>query len=362
MRTARIKDLAVLSACLFLCGNAVAIADSAVGLTPEQKAIVAKYKISAKDQADLFSQNVSVPKAPKPEPAGATDKAAPASDAKDNNDCNTSPWNLLIRADFKDVDTLGCATPASQATGAKFSFVNDQVTNNILLSAAGTVAAVYTQFGTTFPNTGPVFQYDSFGAFATVNYAYNSSAALSKKNANTLKLGAVGEVNYARLLGANDQDFRFSGSDVHDSDAGTDAASVALEWLPSYGKIGIPNITPTISSLLTPELALRYDSAMGPHQVVPFSGKNMSLRVGPEVDWLLYGSPGSDFKSFHLELVGDLDYEVLSARWLPYFDAALGYNLDASGNLSLTAEYSKGTDPDFGTAKDQMSLGLTGKL
>ena len=113
-----------------------------------------------------------------------------------------------------------------------------------------------------------------------------------------------------------------------------------------------------------PDFKLQYANAMEASKPLQFSGKDQSLRIGPELAVLI--KP--------LDVAGSfLSHIGLSETFYPWYEAYTGhgsywwansifYNFTQDGSIALNLSYNRGLDQNSGTMTNQYILSLAGNL
>ena len=231
------------------------------------------------------------------------------------------------------------------------------------------IAAVYSSCDTNYiPRdnnaTGNILE-KSFGIYGQINSDYNSNAAVAKKNnIDTRTAGFSGEVAYE--YGADIHVFRLIPNVVFDNIKNTTAVAVKAQYLPMWYGLwsvtGIPGFPYTIS--FNPALDLQYTSAMEHSQPLQFSGKDQSLRLGPEFGLIVAPiySETNFFSHFGINETFYPWYEAYTGRGSYYWANSIFYDFTKDGSIALAFSNDRGLDENSGTMMNQYVLSLTGKI
>ena len=155
---------------------------------------------------------------------------------------------------------------------------------------------------------------------------------------------------------------------TRDDVADTTAVNVVGEWLPVYDTVcvGYPCSFPGVPIIFrfNPELVANYSGAFDSSEALPFSGKDNSLLIGPQLTLVFqaFGSPIPLLNNLSGKVTYAWNQEVYSGHDYEYFSASATYNLDPGGHLGLTLGYENGTNGLTAEKVDQVMLSLTGKL
>lgn len=316
-------------------------------------------------------------------PANPAPKADPKKDPPPANGQANTPSNptLVVRNSWTDIGVLGasCLQPPSDSgtfvidksgsKGASASFTRDYAGNNKSWAAQGIVAEVYASCDTSHitrdsNDTGTVLE-KSFAIYGEINSDYNSNAVIAKKsNVDTRTAGLSGEIAYE--YGATLNVFRVIPNVVFDNIKNTTAAAVKAQYLPMsdglWANQGIPGLPYTIS--FNPALDLQYTSAMEHSQPLQFSGKDQSLRIGPELSLIVTPiySPNNFFSHIGMNETFYPWYEAYTGHGSYWWANSIFYNFTQDGSIALNLSYNRGLDQNSGTMTNQYVLSLTGKI
>jgi hypothetical protein len=361
--------------------------------TPQQRAvsIEAYHDLSAiKCSPETAKPSAAAAKTAQPSQVAKSDspKKNPAGGGG-NPSTPTGPLSYMVRSSWSDAGLLGspCFQPppsadkssngppgnvsASQAKGASASFTRDYAGNNKIWAAQAMGAVVYTDCANA-NNIYPVpgggssgFVERSIAAYAQVNSDYNSNVTFAKKNnVDTRTAGLSGEVMY--LSGGNYNVFRFTPNVVFDNIKGTTVVAAELQYipilLPIHGWWSSYSIG-TATFQFDPTLDLQYASATGHSAPLKFSGKDQSLRLGPELTFFI---KPLDLAGNFLSNLGFTEtfhpwYEAYSGRGSYWWANSVFYNITPDGNFAIALSYNRGLDENSGTMTNQYIASLTGK-
>lgn len=328
-----------------------------------------------KKQKKTASGPQSDPANASPTSRNAMAAAPPAADAPPS--LHTSGVSFLLRNDWSDLGILGACPgmgggiDTSKAKGASLSFTQDYVATNRIWAAQAMAAAVYADCDLSLrpkPGGGDSgFVERSIAIYAQVNSTYNSSATLASKNSDTRTAGLAGEIAY--LHSGDYEIFRVVPNVVYDEIKGTTAVATMLQYLPVW--VSRPGIWHTtyafngnVSYQFDPTLDVQFASTTNRKTPLAFSGKDQSLRVGPELTFLV--APFAGGNSF-LSRIGFTEtfhpwYEAYSGKSSYWWANAITYNLTDDGNFALGFSYNKGLDENSGALTNQYILSLNGKI
>jgi hypothetical protein len=215
----------------------------------------------------------------------------------------------------------------------------------------------------------------SVAVYAQINSDYNSNATLAKKNnVDARTAGLSGEVAY--LNGLDYNVLRVTPNVVFDNIKNTTAGAVMIQYVPVW--MSIPwlwtdyEIYPNVYFQFDPTLDLQYASAMERSQPLQFSGKDQSLRIGPELTVLL--SPFGKNISNPLANISLTEtfhpwYEAYNGRGSYWWSNGVVYTFPTPKSndtqyvqAAVAFTYNRGLDENSGTMTNQYLLSLTGKL
>jgi hypothetical protein len=312
-------------------------------------------------------------------------KAASAPSVRAQNDAAASPnapnklrsttTTFLLRNSWADLGVLGACigggVSVDKAKGATASFTQDYVASNRIWAAQGMGAAVLSDCDLSLrpkPGGGDSgFLEKSVAIYAQVNSSYNSNAKLTSKNTDTRTAGLAGEIAY---LHAGDYEvFRLTPNVVQDAIKSTSAVAVMGQYLPVWvSRPGIWHTTYTfggnVSYQFDPTFDVQYASTTNRAKPILYSGRDQSLRVGPELTLIVTPfALGNEFwsrigitETFHPW------YEAYSSNTSYWWSNSLTYNLTSDGNFAIGISYNRGLDENSGAVTNQYVVSLNGKL
>lgn len=308
----------------------------------------------------------SKPNVLKAEPPAAQSAAAPAA-ALFKNVSPCGGLHFLLRDSWADVGVLGCPTSVKKATGASISYSDDYVAQNRNWAAKGMAALYYSEWDLIYPGFSSGWFDKSLGFYVEDNSNFNSSSKLASKNSDIRTAGFSGELGYAS--GNDYQYFRVTPNVVWDAIKNTTAVAVMGEYIPALSSLGFWTVFHEFGDSLNwqfdPDMKLQYASTTDPKNPLQFSGKSQSLRIGPELTFLVQPFAGgtNDFlgrigvnTTFHPW------YEAYTGRGSYWWTTALNYRLDDHGNFGLKFSYNRGLDENSGMMTNQYLASLSGKL
>ena len=289
--------------------------------------------------------------------------------------------NFLLRNSWSDLGWLGGAclasvsnsgVSASGSKGATLSYEDDYANNNKIWTVQGMAAGVLSycpNVGYTSDYSGPIG--GSLALYGQLNTTYDSNAQLAKKNNNdTRTAGVAGELAYS--YDGNLNVFRVAPNVVFNNINNTTAGAVMFQYAPAW--IQIPYIWAgtrifggAANFQFDPVFDVQYTSAMEHSKPLPFSGKDQSLRLGPELTFILtpLGSKSSLGNSI-LSNIGFSEtfhpwYEAYNGRASSYWwDNSIFYNV--TDNIAVKFSYDRGLDQNSGVMTNQYILSLAGKI
>jgi hypothetical protein len=204
----------------------------------------------------------------------------------------------------------------------------------------------------------------SIAIYAQINSSYNSNAQLAKKNnADTRTVGLSGELAYSS--GPNINVFRLTPNVVFDNVKNTTAAAVKAQYIPLW--YGLWSATPifnnTFNLYFDPAFDLQYANAMGKSKPLQFSGKDQSLRIGPELTVIIAPLFSQDNFFSHIGINETFHpwYEAYTGRGSYWWSNAIFYNFTKDGSFAVSLSYNRGLDENSGTMTNQYIVSLTGK-
>jgi len=284
----------------------------------------------------------------------------------------------FLRNDWADLGLLGTGcffkgvgVSADKAKGAAVSFTRDYAANNRIWAAQAMAGAVFSDCHFIPPGSGESgFVEKSVAVYAQINSDYNSNATFAKKNnVDARTVGLSGEITY--LNGGLDYNvLRVTPNVVFDNIKNTTSGAVMIQYVPVW--LSIPwlwsdwQIYPNVYFQFDPTLDLQYASAMEHSQPLQFSGKDQSLRLGPELTFILQPFGSSKTTSSPLSNIGISEtfhpwYETYNGRGSYWWDNSIFYNITSDGNFAVKFSYQRGLDENSGTMTNQYIASLTGK-
>jgi hypothetical protein len=284
--------------------------------------------------------------------------------------------SFMLRNDWSDLGVLGAClggggVGTSQAKGASVSFTDNYVANNRIWAAQAMGAAVLSNCDLSLrpkPGGGDSgFVERSVAVYAQVNSSYNSNATLASKNSDTRTAGLSGEIAY---LHSGDYDVvRLTPNVVQDAIKGTTAVAVMGQYLPVW--VSRPGIWHTtyildgnVSYQFDPTFDVQYASTTNAKNPLAFSGKDQSLRLGPELTLIVAPFAGSNDPLSRIGINETFHpwYEAYSSGTSYWWANSIFYNITDNGNVAVAFSYNRGLDENSGTMTNQYVLSLTGKL
>lgn len=264
-----------------------------------------------------------------------------------------------------DKATVG--VPVDKAKGASASYTQDYVGNNRIWAAQGMAAAVFSDcrvIDFTAGGSDSGFFEKSIGIYAQVNATYNSNSQMARNNVDTRTAGLAGELAYANGLDINV--VRVTPNVVVDQIHGTTAVAVMAQYVPIWLTVDALwhhyMLFGSIWFQFDPTLDLQYASSTS-HTPLLFSGRDQSLRIGPELTFVV-----QPFASSHnlLSQIGINEtfhpwYEAYSSRSSYWWANSIFYNITPDGNFAVAFSYNRGLDENSGAMTNQYVVSLTGK-
>ncbi len=275
-------------------------------------------------------------------------------------------YKFVLGQDFQDIGIVSQFQPKN-VTGASASYNSDRVAKNTAWSvqATGTAALTY-DVG---PDHGDDFQfkYAAFGLYSGIDRISNSNTKATPATVDNVTAGGVAELGFNR--GPKYYDWlRFKAGVVDDEIKDLSNLNVTAEWIPVYEPLYVHRprwFTGPFGNIgirVDPEIIAQFDDGFDKKNLLLFSGKPQSFRIGPLVHvWL---SPFSDFTYVNsLYVTGEYHWynETYSGRDAYYAQANLNYNLNKAGTLGASLGYQRGRDENTGKSYDLVKVSLTGK-
>jgi hypothetical protein len=288
---------------------------------------------------------------------------------------HSTEGTFMLRNSWADLGVLGpClggGVSVDKAKGATASFTQDYVASNRIWAAQGMGAAVLSDCDLSLrpkPGGGDSgFLEKSIAIYAQVNSSYNSNAKLASKNLDTRTAGLAGEIAY---LHAGDYEiFRLIPNVVQDAIKNSTAIAIMGQYLPVWvSRPGIWHTTYALGGNVTyqfdPALDVQYASTTDRAKPISYSGRDQSLRVGPELTLIVTPfAAGNEFWS----RVGVTEtfhpwHEAYSNTTSYWWTNSLTYNLTNDGNFAVGISYNRGLDENSGALTNQYVVSLNGKL
>src|SRR6185437_9984938 len=252
--------------------------------------------------------------------------------------------------------------------GASLSFTQDYVAANKIWAAQAMGAVVFSDCDLSLrpkPGGGDSgFVERSIAIYAQVNSSYNSNVTLTSKNSDTRTAGLAGEIAY--LHSGNYEIFRVVPNVVRDEIKGTTAVATMLQYLPVW--VAYPGIWHTtyafngnVSYQFDPTFDLQFASTTNRKTPLAFSGRDQSLRIGPELTFLVAPFVGGNSFWSRIGITETFHpwFEAYSGKSNYWWSNAITYNLTDDGNFALGFSYNKGLDENSGAMTNQYIASLT---
>ena len=281
----------------------------------------------------------------------------------------------FLRNSWSDLGLLGtgCFGPnvgvsVDKATGASVSFERDYANNNKIWAAQGMAGAVFSDCRNIPAELGGNehgFVEKSIAIYAQINSDYNSNATFAKKNnLDTRTAGLSGEVAYL----SNGLDYnvvRVTPNVVFDNIKNTTIGAVMVQYVPVW--LSLPAVWShyeLFGSLwfqFDPTFDLQYASAMDQSKPLQFSGKDQSLRLGPELTFVVTPKTSKDNFWTNLGLSETFHpwYEAYDGHGSYWWSNTIFYNITT--NFAVKFSYQRGLDENSGTMTNQYIASLSGK-
>jgi hypothetical protein len=272
----------------------------------------------------------------------------------------------LLRKSWTDIDLGACPQLVNNATGAVFSYSDDEIKHNNVWTAQGTAALIYTQQ----PDANSFL---SSGVYGTMDRVTNSALSLNGSNIDTDGFGGFvqyGRITDGQVYSANY--FRLRAGVIEDNIKNTTNADIIAEWIPVFYdpdtrlSIHHPITIPGTEALIRfdPEIMAQYVEATGKNQLTAFNSRSQALLIGPELTVRLYPGTSAFWHQFTAPTVSYWwAYDTYSAHAISWLDTSVGYNLTQNGNVALTLSYERGHDADTaGTLMNLYLISLSAKL
>jgi hypothetical protein len=286
-----------------------------------------------------------------------------------------SPVSFMLRNDWSDLGVLGACLGGGVATGkakgGSVSFTQDNVAANRIWAAQAMGAAVYSDCNlnlTPLPGGGDSGFFErTIAIYAQVNSSYNSNASLTSKNLDTRTAGIAGGIAY--LHSGDYEIFRLIPNVVQDAIKGNTSVAAMLQYIPfwvSHAGIWHNTFTPNgyVTYQFDPTFDLQFANTTDPKKPLSYSGKDQSLRIGPELTFLVAPFAGSNSLLSRIGLTETYHpwYEAYSRTSSYWWANAITYNLTENGNFALGFSYNKGLDENSGAMTNQYIVSLNGKI
>jgi hypothetical protein len=340
---------------------------------------LAKYKkLNPPPTAKAAPASVQQPAAAAPKPPAGPKYTFLSKTPNDLSPCGGVIF--VLRRDMNDLGSSpdGCPTPFNSdgVKGALFSYGNDLSKHNGTWTAQGLAALLY--------NTEPRLDLNSpsysllgfnFGPFVGSNTVLNSAKSQSKSNTEVWNYGLIGSAEFAPPQGIGlYHNFNFSAGVVSNDLTNVSAFNQTIQYSPAWAAFYIarPFEVGTLPLYLQfdPSLISQFDQAIDHNKAnrLSFNDQYTSYRLGPQMVVKLTPNKSETdtqflaLTRFSAFLTYHWAYETVGDRALPLFSAEVDYTLDEAKHFALTATYQKGYDENTGIWKNQMLIGLTGKM
>jgi hypothetical protein len=203
--------------------------------------------------------------------------------------------------------------------------------------------------------------------YGQANTIYDSNAQFAKKNNNDTRTGGlVGEVAYSN--GGDVNVFRVAPNVVFDNINNTTAVAVMAQyapaWIQSFNYLwaATPIYQGGPGFQFNPVFDLQYTNAMEHSKPLQFDGRDQSLRLGPELTFILTPYGGSVWNRIGFSETFHPWYEAYDARRSSYWwDNSIFYNITDDGNFAVKLSYDRGLDQNSGITTNQYILSFAGK-
>lgn len=273
----------------------------------------------------------------------------------------TSSLKFLLRKDFEDIRLFSDIVSNADAEGAEFSLSRDAIKKDTTWTADAIAALAYTY---TVEDIHSTFMGWTIAPYVRVNRELHSKNI--DDNVDSTTLGLSGEVGFRnRLFGMSDH-LRGSVAVLRDNVNAVDVTHASAEWIPYYlSRFGtIPGTF--INYNFISEVKAEYDSTTATGKTLLFSGRQESLRVGPEATVRFKAMvPDGPLYDYLARFTAKVTYhwwtEVYSGRQDSWLDSSLTYNVDEEGHIGLKFSYKRGANEDTGVQTNLYKLSLTAK-
>jgi hypothetical protein len=322
--------------------------------------------VTSRQEAAL-SSDIAAPVAPsQPSQTSKAQSTSPAASA-----APPGQWVAYLRKDFTDIYSITAPNSAPASTGATFSYTDDQIAKNALVSGQGAIFAGYTYLAPQFNlHSQPYLLGFTAGPYYTFDEARNSNSSDFSKNTDTQTYGGTAELASGNFLGIDTftEFTRVSLGGVQDNIKDTSDISGTANFIPVYAPLLIhwPHAIQTSATTdflfrFDPSFVVQYDSVEGKNQILLFSNQTKSLRIGPQVG--LWSVPFDGVPSLE-NLIADITYhwavETYSQQDFHWFEADLTYKINA--NFGVTASYQNGKNENTGARTNEYLISLSSAL
>ncbi len=280
----------------------------------------------------------------------------------------TSPGRFVfyLRKDFTDLVSLSQPNYPADSVGATLSYTSNKITNNNVWAGQAAVFSGYSYLAPNFGAPGQPYLLDlTAGPYYTVNKTFNSNSAQASQNTDVETFGGAAEVGGGNVLGI-DQFFAFSQfrlGGTQDNVKDTSSVSGVADFIPVYAPLLIhqPHQIGSFRFRIDPSFLVQYDSVAGKNQLLLFSGRPQSLRIGPQISlWMVPFEGITDLEKLNATVTYHWENEAYSRAYLHWLEADLTYKLSA--NFGVTASYQNGSNENTGASTNVYTVSLTSAL
>jgi hypothetical protein len=298
-------------------------------------------------------------------PAAAAGHATLATSSSKASSSPNGSWQFLLRQDWQDIGVLAIPTPVDKATGASISYSNDGIAKDETWATHATGAIVYQLLNDQGPGQTTPF-WETFASYATVNKLYNSNPKLASKNIDTLAGGGAIELGYDDAKAETQNYFQFLAGAVQDNIKNTTSVNATAAWIPANVNYHIHSPSQLFGIFgyrFEPEFLAQYASTTDPKNVLLFSDRDQSFRIGPQLSLIFfpYVTSDSPWSNLSANILYHWWYEAYDGSEKHWMKAQVVYNLDKTGNFALTGSYQQGNDETTGQPTNLFMVSLSGK-
>lgn len=287
--------------------------------------------------------------------------------------------DLIVRDSFEDITIFSGPSDYKKASGATFSYAQDDKNQNSTWSAKGVVAYPFSWTPEAVvgrrPSHVPYVAGFAFTPAVAFQRVSNSDSSIAKRSdVNVLSFTGGGEMAVGNFIDDTmTHYFRLRGAAVSNFDSEVRSWNVIAEYQPVTGfpylpDLSGPNQVPNLPLTYQIDAMVRmhYAEKIGDFNDPIFSKGNQALRVGPVVNLAIYPQEDSSFVPAWLKRANfNFTYSwldnVRTSQTYNHLMASLGYTIDDAGHYGIKLSYERGRIEETAQDVAVTKIGLTAK-